>query len=182
MKNRTAPLEAALEQLAFDFATRLVDAAFRARVTDLEAVLADRSPAPRARVKAARKPEVAAPAEARVAGAARGRSKPSRQVVQATPASRAARRRQISPAGPPAPHDLESSPDVITDPSHLLGVIGAHESAVTRPSQSRGAPDQGLFGPASRLVASSDGGPSLRPGERVQRTAAGTVVLRRRGK
>jgi len=80
--------------------------------------------------------------------------------------------------------------NMITDPSLLLGAISA-EAAFASPSlrasharqETSRAKESGLLGSVKASTPTAkEQGPALRPGERMQRTAGGAVVLLRRGR
>ena len=79
--------------------------------------------------------------------------------------------------------------NMITDPGLLLGVIEAGTTGAPRRSErpearvAQGGRITKLLRdrepPASTIASAPEQGPALRPGERLQRTAGGNVVLRR---
>jgi hypothetical protein len=94
--------------------------------------------------------------------------------------------------------DVGDTTDTITDPSLLLAVLGATERATERDRESPAAEPSHTSrekpkpsrvpelltpreAPREEVPVDTSQGPVLRPGERLQRTAGGNVVLRRGG-
>jgi hypothetical protein len=171
-------LERELERLAHDFAIKLIWAALRARVEELdvlvesttfepEAFPVDLVP-PRRRGPRVLPPTPAAPAQR------------SRRTVAPRPAPVLRR----APARRDEPEDDDTMANMITDPGLLLDVIEAGNVPSRRSERPEaGVPQAGrvsklLRDPVAR-ASEPEQGPALRPGERLQRTAGGNVVLRR---
>lgn len=179
MSTPIVSLEVTLRQLAHDFALRLVEAALRSPVDDLAAGLAG-SPVGRVTL-----PIDDPPRRTRPALRTRPRRPPVKEPAPRRPAP-ASRRRARAAAGRERPVDRDRAresdvpPNVITDPDLLLDVIdsGVRSSRPAPRVEERAEAD--AEDPGASVA--SDTGPVLRPGERLQRTAAGNVVLRRGGK
>jgi hypothetical protein len=151
MNPRLAALEATLEALATEFARRLVEAALRAPVGELSALLRDGIPVSRAPV-----------------GKVRG---PGLRVSLRTPERE-----------PVVVDDGDAAGSVITDPSLLLEVLGSGPSPAPRTTRRAATEEAGILGPSSVKVPRAASTPTLRAGERLQRTAGGSMVLRRGAK
>jgi hypothetical protein len=175
MTTRLASLEAALARLADVFANQLARAVLRAPPAELREVLTGGLQLDRALAAAA----------ANLARAGRAANlphpgRPSRRVAPPVSHLEAPRRR-----GRPSRTSLDAAPEdaafehAITDPSLLLGVIGAATAVVARESR---ASSTLLTAPTPGQADAQGHGPTLRPGERLQRTTGGNVVLRRGGK
>jgi hypothetical protein len=160
-------LERELERAAIDFASALVLAALRAKVEELP--LLRHNPAPLTAeqfpVDLVRAP-TRAPSRA-PSRAVRAAPEPPVRVAKAISERKAKTPRRAKP-------DEAESDDgghTITDPSLLLAALefDAQPSSRARPSRS------------TDFVSSpvEDTGPALRPGERIERSAGGTVILRR---
>jgi hypothetical protein len=175
MTTRLASLEAALARLADAFAHQLVHAALRAPTADLREVLAGGLHLDRALAAAVAN---LARAELAASQSRPGRARP--RVARASSSVVDSHRRAR-----PSRKSVDVAPDdaafehVITDPSLLLGVIGADTPVVARESRASST----LLRASTHVRADGDAkGPTLRPGERLQRTTGGNVVLRRGGK
>jgi len=164
-------LERELERAAIDFASALVLAALRAKVEELP--LLRHNPAP---LTAEQFPVDLVRAPARAPSRAPTRA-PSR-AVRAAPeppvrVAKAISERKAKTPRRAKPDEAESDDGghTITDPSLLLAALefDAQPSSRARPSRS------------TDFVSSpvEDTGPALRPGERIERSAGGTVILRR---
>jgi hypothetical protein len=177
MTTQLASLEAALEQLALEFAEKLLATAISAPISELSVVLRAGKGLHRGilravatHVKAERQPVL-----------------PSRVTRAPRPRALAVRSHAVArEALAPAPHsrtpfdeadeadevdDSDAFANAITDPSLLLEVIGSGRPAARHPR------------PETQILVTkapaSEQGPTLRPGESLQRTAGGGVVLRR---
>ncbi len=175
MTSRIVLLEDTLRKLAHDLALQLVQAAFRLRVAELAEGLVAGSPAVRM-----------TPLEARRASTsgARTSARPRRSAREAPAERRAVRASAFGGRERSAGHvhadDSDVPANIITDPGLLLDVIGSAARSSRRAPHREEPGEVDLQGPG--LSAANGNGPVLRPGERVQRTAAGHVVLRRGGK
>jgi len=197
MNTRLASLDATLEQLALEFARKLTAAAMTAPVAELRAFLGEGSALSRILLDGIAKlapPEVArvfrevAPPEPDAAPAKRAaapeplEASPARPPVvrAALPAPRRARPVVTRPRARPRPgpdpvDDGEAFANAITDPSILLERIGTGPAVTARELRR----EVELLSPPVRVT---EAGPALRPGERLQRTSGGNMVLRRGGK
>jgi hypothetical protein len=145
-------LERAVEQIAVEFAARLVDLLVRAPVSELVSL-------PRELVVTLPPPAVPAPRRA---------TRPARAASRPRPAVRPTPRRDD-------PEPDESMEGTITDPAFLLGVISSAPSTTSRsPSSSRR--ETALLAPAPEASARAV---DLRPGESLQESRGGTLVVRR---
>lgn len=172
-------LELTLRQLANDFAHRLVEAAFRSPVSELAEGLVAGSFATRAKRTGPKPPRRSREAAPQRPGRSKSKAPAEPRATRAPrPPTRSVRRRE-RPADDAPTHDSDVPPNVITDPGLLLGVIGS--AALSPPRTPRQEEPEAVDvnpGPSD----ATDSGPVLRPGESLQRTAAGHVVLRRGGK
>ncbi len=172
-------LERALEQLAREFAMHVVADVVRARISDVSATLRDDAVLePHSlridpvRDRASPRPLPVRAASPRSASPAGGRG--GRRVSHA----KRERARGAAATVPPDVMDEPEPSDIITDPALLLDVIAsARRSSPPPPPSRRGSRAPGVL--EARDEGSGDAGPVLRPGERLQRTAGGSVVLRR---
>jgi hypothetical protein len=147
-----------VERLARAFAERVVAAAVRAPVFELDEVLTRAMASPPRRESTHEKPK--REAQTRVNGA--------RATHEEAPSRRSA-------PPPPESDEPETFANVITDPSLLLDVI---ESTPTLPAAPPRVP-RPRAAPELLTQAVALRGPALRPGERLERTARGSVILRR---
>jgi hypothetical protein len=158
-------LEHALERAALDFASALVLAALRAKVEDLPLLRHDP-----AQLTAEQFPLdlVRPPTRAPSRAVARATSQPRVRVAKPSPAKKVKTRPRARPDEAEAD---DGGGHTITDPSLLLAAI---ESDAQPESRARPSRSTAFFSSAVE-----DTGPALRPGERLQRSAGGTVILRR---
>jgi hypothetical protein len=157
MTRRHAALETTLKALADDFANRVALAMVRAPVTELGAAfdageLRRALLAAFARLTVERKPETRPPVRRR------RREVPGSRVV-------VSKERDSHPIE-------DRGAGAITDPSLLLLAM----------EQERRVPVSQAPPPRADVTRSVSAGPTLRPGERLQRTTGGGLVLRRPGK
>lgn len=146
-------LERALEQLAREFAMHVIADVVRAHLSEVRATLRDEA--------------VLSPAAFPIDVVARS---------VRPPPSAAQRRGDSTPPAPPlpAPDDEPEPSELITDPALLLDVIASAPRSSPPPP-----PRAATLVEVSNRPSGTD--PLLRPGERLQRTAGGSVVLRRGG-
>jgi hypothetical protein len=180
MITRLASPEVALEQLALEFAEQLLAAAISAPISELRDVLRDesllRESILRAVVSALRSETPELPA-IRVPRARRPRA----GAVRRLPAARAALAPVHARTRFDEVDDGDAFANAITDPSLLLDVISDGRDGREHRTVPRDPPPESpLLAP--KPPAASEHGPTLRPGESLQRTAGGGVVLRRGAK
>lgn len=212
MTTRLQSLENALFELARTFAEQLVRQAIGARIDELIDVTHDaaqnprtafpvklpdlaipRFVAPKGTTASTKRPTAGAAVSKNVAQSAvtpRRRGRPRKNAVTkdgTKVGSGVGSRRYIDPV---ESDDAGMFDNMITDPSLLLGAISA-EAAFASPSlrasharqETSRAKESGLLGSAKASTPTAkEQGPALRPGERMQRTAGGAVVLLRRGR
>ena len=212
MTTRLQSLENALFELARTFAEQLVRQAIGARIDELIDVTHDaaqnprtafpvelpdlaipRFVAPKGTTASTKRPTAGAAVSKNVAQSAvtpRRRGRPRKNAVTkdgTKVGSGVGSRRYIDPV---ESDDAGMFDNMITDPSLLLGAISA-EAAFASPSlrasharqETSRAKESGLLGSAKASTPTAkEQGPALRPGERMQRTAGGGVVLLRRGR
>jgi hypothetical protein len=160
MTTQLASLEAALEQLALEFAEKLLATAISAPISELSIVL-----------------RAGKGLQQGILRTVATLVKAERQPILPSRVTRALRPRALALAPAPActrfddVDDSDAFANAITDPSLLLEVIGSGRPAARDPQ------------PETQLLVTkapaSEQGPTLRPGESLQRTAGGGVVLRR---
>jgi len=212
MTTRLQSLENALFELARTFAEQLVRQAIGARIDELIDVTHDaaqnprtafpvrlpdlaipRFVAPKGTTASTKRPTAGAAVSKNVAQSAvtpRRRGRPRKNAVTkdgTKVGSGVGSRRYIDPV---ESDDAGMFDNMITDPSLLLGAISA-EAAFASPSlrasharqETSRAKESGLLGSVKASTPTAkEQGPALRPGERMQRTAGGAVVLLRRGR
>ncbi len=182
MTNRLLSLERALAQLARDFARDIVLEALRTRIEDLGPLLDRRTvaPSPVASARPSRAPRSPVP---RAKKSPAPKTPPSRGRATTPPAPRRAAPEEVAELDTDGP-----LANIITDPSFLLdgilaGLSSGREARRDGPREAppsrdaRGGP--GLLGAASSPPGNGASSPALRPGERLQRTPGGAVILRR---
>jgi hypothetical protein len=180
MTIRLASLEATLEQLAERFAVELVKAARHAPIAELREVLQGGPELQRVMMQLVASLSHAVKVPSPVT---RPSSPPATRLpLTHRPARRRASPRAASQVARPSrtarfddADDSASFTNVITDPSFLLGAIASPGS----PARHEPLPEPELLRPAADA---REQGPTLRPGEQMQRTSSGNVVLRRGGK
>jgi hypothetical protein len=178
MTTELVRLERELSLLASEFAMQLVRAALRARVAELDALCDARALEPE--LFAITLDESSSRARLVQAGAARAtesdgeRADRPRRAGRPGPqrSARAAAAPPRTSSAPPDTDDADAAANVITDPSSLLEVLGSS----TAPASNRARATSFFRDQPDSTEAQ---GPALRPGERLQRTAGGNVVLRR---
>ena len=212
MTTRLQSLENVLFELARTFAEQLVRQAIGARIDELIDVTHDaaqnprtafpvelpdlaipRFVAPKGTTASTKRPTAGAAVSKNVAQSAvtpRRRGRPRKNAVTkdgTKVGSGVGSRRYIDPV---ESDDAGMFDNMITDPSLLLGAISA-EAAFASPSlrasharqETSRAKESGLLGSVKASTPTAkEQGPALRPGERMQRTAGGAVVLLRRGR
>jgi len=173
MSTRLSWLEPVLQRLALEFADGLLAAAVRAPVADLGALLRDGAAFERELLRGVAS-SVAVERGVRARGGQRGGARAAARRMRARKKVAAAPRGvRAAPVGDA--DDGGAAAGLITDPASLLDVID-----VTRPP-----PPPTRVRPRKReapALRTTPDAPSLRPGERLQRTRSGGVVLTRGGK